>query len=314
MRSLTVALLVASLGLASLPTFAASLAEEKNAAALQAMKDKDFERALKILREIPPGERTVFVRLRITTCLVRLGKFREAEELLTELVKDPAAEAVRETAQSDLDDLRARLPKLTVRLATGSPADVWVTVDGVHVGPPVTIPLDPGTHNILATRNGKDVFKQKVTLQDSQTLEVEIDTSIVPPEAPVAHVSVPATPAPAKHDEVAPEKSNQKTWGWIAIGAGGAFGALALVSHLQSNSAADDYRTTCQSDPTYLRACPEDGKSKVRTWETLRWTSGVAAVIGIGVGVTLLVTAPKDGFAVKAQTGSVHGLVLEGSF
>src|SRR5438093_7067806 len=86
--------------------------------------------------------------------------------------------------------------------------------------------MNPGTHLVSATRDGKEIFRQKVTLQDSQTLEVEIDTSLAPPAPPVANVSVP--PAAAKgppaavpvSDRPAPVQRPSLAPAWIAGGVG----------------------------------------------------------------------------------------------
>lgn len=290
--------------------------ETKFKAVVEAEKNEEYEKALSLLDEIPVEKHNVYTRLKRATLLVRLGRFLEAEEILSELMKDPKADAIRFTVQGDLDDLRARMPKLTVRLAAKSKADAWVTVDDKPVGPPVTIPLNPGTHVVVAKRGDVEVFRQKVTLQDSQNLEVEIDTSIAPPVGSVsATKTAPPPPATPTTDR------GSREWRGLSptpfFTGGGVLVVGAIASFVMAKSAQSDVEASCAAQKT--PKCDTDlaGTPRMRTWETVSWVSGGLALASIGIGIVLTTrsTEPtKTTAVVTPLIGSVMGLSFEGRF
>jgi hypothetical protein len=324
--ALAIALLL-SVPIASTPAFAAPPSskgapvgyESKWKEILAAEKAEEYERAIALLNEIPAEKLTVHARLKKADLMVRLGKFVEAEAVLSALVKSPAADSIRATVQSDLDDLHARMPKLTIRLAAGGAKDLWVTVDDEHVGPPVTIPINPGTHLVAASREGKEVFKQKVTLQDSQTLEVEIDASVAPLGAPVANVSVPTpTIAPSKPaDEPAASSGLRRATPAFAIAlvlAGGSVASFIVMSAAQRTTEAN-----CATQHSFDCDSNAAGAGRIRTWETLGWVSAGLSVAAIGAGLVLWTTAgaskeKRTATAAPMIGASALGLSIAGQF
>lgn len=261
--------------------------EAKFKAVVEAEKSEEYEKALTLLDEIPQEKHNVYTRLKRASLLVRLGRFTEAEELLSQLLKDPKADPIRDVVKGDLDDLRARMPKLTIRLSAKSKPDAWVTVDDKPVGPPVTVPLNPGTHTVIAKRGDVEVFRQNVTIQDSQTLEVEIDTSIAPP---VGNVSATKTsPAPtlttASAKPVVTETGDKKMGGLPFFIAGGVLAAGSVTSFLLTKSAQSDLEANCTAQRTHTCDTDAAGAGKVRTWQTVGWVTGGLALASIGVGI-----------------------------
>jgi hypothetical protein len=293
--------------------------QAKYKAGLQAEADHDYERALATYEEIPAAERTVLVRLHIASMKVRLGRFTEAEELLAALAKDPAASAVRETALGDLADLRARMPRLTVTVASGVGVDLWVTVDDKHVGPPTTLALNPGAHVVIATRAGVEVFRQKVTLLDSQTLEVEIDDRAAPSTAPVGHVSVPSSTPTGATDRLAGGDASRSGLSRAApflVGAG-VLGLTSGTAFLLARSQSIVVRESCAAQPSYDCDLETAGSGRVRTWQTVGWIGAGAALASAGLGVVLWLTTPESGKSVAViptfgrDTASIR---IEGRF
>ncbi|MGZ3454929.1 MAG: hypothetical protein ACXVEF_35330 [Polyangiales bacterium] len=310
MRSIA-CLLALSLTLGSVPAFGQSPDAYKTGVKLE--NAGDLVGALASFESIPEAKRDFNTRLHIAGVREKLGRYLEAEKDYEAIRTDPKADpATVDTAAAALQDLRARIPKLVVKV-TAATTGVKVTLDGKEITHPATTAVNPGTHTVIAVRGTEQVFKREVTIAESTTLEVLVDA---PAASSTTAVAAPPPTQPVDLVAPPPTHSSQKTIGWITIGAGGAFAVLGIVSHLQANKAADDYSATCHDPltPGYPNSCPDDGKSKVRTWESIRLASGIAAVVGIGVGVTLLLTAPKEGVAVKAQTGAVNGLLLEGHF
>src|SRR5262245_6387395 len=73
---------------------------------IEAERDEEYEKALALLDQIPVEKQNIYTRLKHSGLLVRLGRFIEAEAILSALLKDPAADAIRATVLSDLDDVR----------------------------------------------------------------------------------------------------------------------------------------------------------------------------------------------------------------
>ncbi|MBI2389517.1 MAG: hypothetical protein HYV09_07965 [Deltaproteobacteria bacterium] len=212
------------------------------------------------------------------------------------------------------------MPKLTIRLAANSKADAWVTVDDKPVGPPVTIPLNPGTHVVVAKRGDVEVFRQKVTLQDSQNLEVEIDTSIAPP---VGSVSAAKTaPPPAASATTAGNAAPRASGG--ALGAtpffigGGLMVLGSAASFVLAKAAQSDLESNCAAQKTPKCDADLAGASRVRTWETIGWVSGGIALAAIGVGIALTTRSgeptTKTTAIVAPLVGPTLGFSVEGRF
>jgi hypothetical protein len=307
---------LASLASASLAAPSASSADARTyKEAVKLESDGDVVGALAKFESIPEAKRDFLVRLHIASCKHKLGRFLASQRELEGILADPKVDAAtRETAQSDLDDLRARTPKVSLRVSAAT-TGVVVTLDGEVVTPPTGRTLDPGVHVVIATREGTQVFKRELQLTEATSIDVEID-------APAARAASPGpaapTPTPIAPASVAPG-SGLRTTGWILIAVGGVAGLGAAGAWWQSNSAYDDWRASCG-----LTGCDDDKASRVRTWDRAKVVGAGVAVVAMGVGVTLLVAAPSGGGAreqpaaaslsVRATTGAVTGLTLEGRF
>lgn len=262
----------------------------------------DLVSALASFESIPEAKRDFNGRLHIATCKKKLGRLLEAERDYEAIRTDPKADqATIDTAASDLEDLRPRIPKLVVKL-TPATRDVKVTIDGHDATMPSTVTVNPGTHSVVAMRGEDVVFKRDVTMTESMTIEVAVD-------APAPSVATPVVAVAPKRDLAsAPEvSSSQKTWGWIGVGTGVVFAGAAVGAWAYSGSLANQYLEECNAGP-----CDKAKESPIRTWETLTFVSAGIAVVGAAVGVTLLLTAPKERSVSVAAT--TNGLWLMGRF
>lgn len=298
-------LLALSLLLGSVPA-SAQTPEQTYKSALKQENAGDLVGALATFESIPVGKRDFNARLHIAGCKKKLGRLLEAEQDYEAIRTDPKADKPTvETAASDLEDLRPRIPKLVVKLSAAT-RDVKVTIDGHDAKVPTTVTVNPGTHSVLATRGDSQVFKRDVTLAESTTIEVEVDAP-APASAPVT--VAPAKPAVVRDD--APPPSSQRTWGWIGVGTGVAFGAAAAGAWLYSGKLGDEYLAECRANP---EGCDKSKESSTRTWETMSFASGALAVITAGVGVTLLLTSPKSPERAVAVHPTLGGFAVTGAF
>ncbi len=287
--------------------------EKEYKAVLDAEQNGEYERALGLLDQIPSTKHTVFTRLKRAGLLVRLGRFVEAEVILVALADDPAADSIRATVISDLEDVRARMPKLTIRLSEASKGGAWVTVDDKHVGPPVTLTLNPGTHVVVAKKGDTEVFRQKVTLLDGQKLEIEIDASAAPAvKAKPAPVNPPPvtpaplpSPAPNGPSYVAPFVVTGL--GVVALGVGGFFGFAA-----KSKLDASKEPGFCNADNRCTPEGAELRNASLRRADLSTWFFIGGSVLAVGGLTWTLVTRSR---ATTAQVGlAPGGLFLVGTF
>jgi hypothetical protein len=295
------ALLSLSLLLSNVPAFGQGDAYKTG---VKLENSGDLVGALAAFESIGVEKRDFNARLHIASCKKKLGRLLEAERDYEAIRTDPKADpATVETAASDLEDLRPRIPKLVVKLSAAT-KDVKVSIDGHDAKVPTTVTVNPGTHSIIATRGDAQVFKRDVTMAESTTIEVEVDA----PAAASAPVSVaPPTTDPAKAADTG-TGSSQRTWGWVGIGAGAVFAVGAIGAWAYSGKLGDDYLEKCRTSPP----CNKSDESNVRTWETLSYVGAGVAIAAAGVGVTLLLTAPNEkSVAVKA---SANGFYLVGEF
>jgi len=124
--------------------------------------------------------------------------------------------------------------------------------------------------------------------------------------------------SPIACDDPEPPSSAQRTWGWVATGAGaagaitfGITGALAL-----SNRGSLDGSASCDSGTHHCT----NKQSDVDSYNLTRNISMVAlpvGVVGLGTGITLLLTAPSSRQTESAGVRPWFGVGsagLEGSF
>ncbi len=274
----------------------------------------DLVGALAGFETIPSEQRDYNTKLHIAGCKKKLGRLKAAEKDYEAIAKDTKADAATvETAESDLADVRARIPKIRIRM-TAATAGVVVTVDGDAVTPPVEYRVDPGEHEVLAKRGGAIVYERRVTLPESAGVEVVIEAGTgaaagTAPPPPPAAVSDVATDAKPRGSAVGPLP--------FYIG-GGVFAVGAAVSFAVAMSSKDTVATNCGSQHSLTCDVDAAGGRSLRTWETLGWVSGGLTLASIGIGIVLHVrgqrSTPSHTALVRPSAGEMNGVVLEGWF
>ena len=164
----------------------------------QAAACQAFEESLRL--EVAVG--TLF---NLARCEEALGRLASAWQHLHEgLDKLDANDARRGPATSQAAALEPRVPRLSVRLASGAPG-ARVLRDGVELssvslGTP--LPVNPGRHVVLVRAPGREDASTEVTLAERETR------------------TLPIAPGPLAPSTAFAPQSTLRTPRWIAIGTG----------------------------------------------------------------------------------------------
>ncbi|HEY3498855.1 MAG TPA: hypothetical protein VGK73_29390 [Polyangiaceae bacterium] len=239
---------------------------------------------------LDPGGGTI---LNLGICRKHEGRTATAFQVLTEALAQARASGRSDritTAERHLGELAPKLSRLTVAAPPGGPPpDLVVTLDGVplaneSLGQP--FPVDPGEHELAATRPGHLSWSARFTLgseADARSVEVPALTPEAPPPpppvAPPPAPPAPAPPPPAAIPSAAPsaERGSSRTVGYVLVGAGGA----ALLTGAYFGARAISLKA--ESDRFYVGGyCTQ--QSCVDDWEDAR-TAALVSNITIGVGI-----------------------------
>jgi hypothetical protein len=265
---------------------------------------KDWPGALARFRRVAEIRVTPQVLYNIALCLDRLAKLASADQAYARVEKagDESSEAsVRELARlatARRKELRASIPEVTLD-APAAP-DLVVTIDGAAVAPSsmhAPFAIDPGTHELVARREGAEARRSFTTLPGSHAVVV---------------VPVPVDTAPA------PEDSSHRVpaAAWISGGIGvvgiGA-GVFALFSRSSAESELDG---VCGPNRD---ACPENKRSvadRAVTMTTVANVSFVVAGVAAATTATIVYFAWKPAGRSTALVVAPHagGLTLGGRF
>lgn len=246
--------------------------------------------------------------LREARALERMGKLVEAVETYVRTVRTPLAadapDAYRESvrqANEELAKLRPRIPELRIVLKGNLPADrVTVTMDGKLVRGAligVEMPVNPGAHELSARSQSGAGATAKVVLTESAIQVIELTltaraTRKLPPrtgsDVPGLNQDLHALPGPDA------DGSAQRTWAYVGLGIGGAGLGTGVIAGLLASSRHSSAESSCPDSkcaPGSSGAKDVDAFRSLRTVSTLSY---VAGVVGVGAGVTLMLTAPKS--------------------
>lgn len=124
------------------------------------------------------------IALNLAVALGHLGQLVEASELLRRVLHDPTAnDALRASATATLADIEPRLTWIELE-ATGDLTGITFDSDGHPLSADLigtAVPMDPGTHQVSATRAGEVVASAEVTLAEGERRALTLE---IPP-APV---------------------------------------------------------------------------------------------------------------------------------
>jgi hypothetical protein len=198
---------------------------------------------------------TPIIGMELGRTYATLGQLVEARETFLSVSRTPArpeetqrSNLARVTSDQLADQLRPRIPSLTVRI-TGVPAETLaVTIDGVVV--PVealAAPrlINPGRHVVAAKSTSGGAADATVDLKEGDAREVEL--KLVFTGAGASHAAVTPTPTPASDaaahgGEPGPSepRPHSRVLPWALVGGGAAVGAAGVVLMIVEAGKAGD--------------------------------------------------------------------------
>jgi hypothetical protein len=258
-------------------------------------------------------------------CQILMGRLVEGTEKLNSIVREelgpnpnPAYQQAQERARKLLDSTMPRIPTLTVDVTAPAGSKLLLTVDGrtmsdALVGVPR--PIDPGKHLIVAKVEGYEPAQSEVVLaegakeQTSLVIERPLPATVVAPlSAPAQPGQAPAaSPSGSGDNAQASEGGSQRTWGWVALGAGGVGVLAGSYFGLSALSDKSDLTDACSDG-----RCPPEQRSTIDSMNSSALVSTVGfgvGLVGLGVGSYLLLTAPSAGSA-SADRGAQASITV----
>jgi hypothetical protein len=245
--------------------------------------------------------------LREARALERLGKLVEAVEAYVRTVRTPLAadapDAFRDSvrqANDELGKLRPRIPQLRIVVKGSLPEDaVTVSMDGKVVRPAligVEMPANPGAHELVARSHGGAGSTAKVVLRESATevVELTLEAGAARKLPPQTGTVVPGLSQDLRGMQESDEGSSQRTWAYVGLGIGGAGLGTGVIAGLLASNRHSSAEASCpdsKCSPGSSGAKDVDAFRSLRTVSTLSY---VAGIVGVGAGVTLMLTAPKS--------------------
>jgi hypothetical protein len=271
----------------------AATAEALFEQARQEMDQKNYDSACEKFRESQRLDPAPGTLLNLANCEEQRGKLATAWELYRAAMADlPADDSRMEVAKTRVSDLSARIPKLTIKLAAGSPQGTVVVRDGVELGAAslgTALPVDPGEHEIVVRAPGHADSSTRVSLAERETKVVDV----APGPAGEGGSAVGAG------DTGGDSGSSQRTLGYVLGGVGVAGVGVAVVTGFMALGKKSTVDEHCDSD----RFCDAEGADAAESGRTLATVSTVGWIVGalgIGAGVYFILSSGSDG---KSETG-----------
>ena len=297
---LAVALVVASPSLHAQsldPAAATELFKQGRAA----MELGDYKAACPKFAESLRLDAKVGTLLNLAECEEKLGQLASARQHLQRAIdqarieKDDRIEIARQRYAA----IDARVPRLSISLAVGSPIGTVVKRDDVELAGAsldTPLPVDPGEHVIIVTAVGYAPKTFPVTLAEGEQQIVAVGPgALLPKPEPKVDVAAPVAVGPRPPPDTDDSRgSSTRTWGYVVgsvglvgLGVGTAFGLIAL----SKNSASKD-NGACDAN----NVCDATGKSARDAAHSAGNVSTFAFIgggIAVAVGAVLILTAPS---------------------
>lgn len=201
-------------------------------------------------QRLDPGIGTAF---NLADCYEKTGHVASAWALFLEVVSQARAsgESDREAAaKTRATRLEPRLPKLRIRVSEESRlTGLEITRDGVTVGQAQwdsMVPVDPGSHEIIARAPGRQTYARTVKAEEGVVLDFELP--VLPPGAAPEVESSGAREEASPHEEPAKKSESSGPSGWVyglgavgvvGLGVGTTFAFMAMADNKSSKEHCD---------------------------------------------------------------------------
>jgi hypothetical protein len=271
------------------------LAEDLFERGRQAIASGDYQLARAQFEASYQAERAPGALLNLAVCEENLGLWNAAIKHLDQVLHEVADQDRRRAAvAARLDELRGRVPHLTLRSEAPLATGVVVSLDAVAIDPAslgTPIPVDPGSHVVRCQRAHETLCLHAFDAQERDSIEWWIRFDSTP-------VAIPASPLPAP---VAPHVTSAGAARrrppalaiWIG-GAGLASLALGLVAGAQVLASKDTMDHHCDAT-----GCDPAGVAAATSGKAWSWVSTIATgvgAVGLGTAVAISVTTrPSQG-------------------
>ncbi len=261
----------------------------------------DLPDAIEKLRAAHALGDTPITGLELGRAYLAAGKLVDAREVFLSVARIATrpAETARSTAARTesaklAEQVRARIPSVTIRV-TGVPVDdVSVSLDGAPVPTEaLSAPrlVNPGTHTMAARPTHGNAVETTVELREGENRDVELKLVFVPAASnpdlgPGAVTPPPAGSEPPAQTMPAPSASKRLSpWVYVGFGVAAAGVGVGTVTGLLSISKATSVKDQCRD-----LACPSSVDGDLQSGRTLGTVSTIAFV-GAGVGAVVGVLA-----------------------
>lgn len=275
-----------------------ALAEKLFKDGLKAMETNDYNTACKAFAGSNEADPSPGTLMNLGTCQEKQGNLASAwgSYQTAAGMADQRGQAERvTTARAAAAKLEPQLHKLLIVFKVPAPDDAVVARNGITIPKSALgseIFIDPGEHAIEVTAKGKKKFTGRIVAKagpGTDRLEV--------PALEDEPIAITPPPGGGGGEVVGdPKRGNtQRIVGGVVTGTGVAVGAAALVFQIVALSVDSKSKTTCAlpREQDVNNAC-QTQKDAAKTNQAAAIGLGITGVLAIGVGLTLIFTAPSN--------------------
>lgn len=247
----------------------------------------------------------------------KLGKYVNAQENYNRIIREwgnnpnppPAFAAAVEAAKAEVGAMSAKVANVTISVEGAK--DPNVTIDGQPV-PIVALglkrPVDPGEHKVHAEAPGYKPADTTFSVTEGGNAEAKLKLEKDPNAVAAVPAGSGAQPAGGQGDpnggsmgaDTNKGGGSSKTLAIVALGVGGVGLVVGGITGAMAMGKASDLDGKCPGGK-----CPDASlQSDIDSYKTLGTISTigfVVGVVGVGAGVVLWVTAPKESAANKGS-------------
>lgn len=272
------------------------------------MANGEYAKACPMLVEsqrLDPGGGTL---LNLALCYEGEGKLATAQLELNDALAQAAREgrADREAvAREHLVRLVPRIPKIKLLAPAMPVAGLVVTLDGVTVTAAATglsLPVDPGTHDVRAEAPGYVSWAAVERLDEGQTRAVQLPSLVR-----IGGIAEPG-PAPRSEERAASPKTKMAPASWLL----GGVGVVALAASITTGALAlrnrSEFEKRCFAERSFCDNASDAGLAD--SARGLAWVSTGLIATAVVAGVAALLW-PRIVLPARSSNAATHPLVIE---